>query len=62
MFQFCNNNNLNYTEDILSPEFKKHKGQVVYKRIKSAIKNNVRTTCKKYHKINYYTKTCTFEL
>ncbi|CAB4375525.1 unnamed protein product [Rhizophagus irregularis] len=47
LFQFRSNDNLNRTEDVLPPEFKRHKGRAAHKRIKSAIENNVRTTCKK---------------
>ncbi|PKY60870.1 hypothetical protein RhiirA4_485076 [Rhizophagus irregularis] len=41
LFQFHSNDNLNYTEDVFPPEFKRHKGR---KRIKSAVENNVRST------------------
>ncbi|CAB4433142.1 unnamed protein product [Rhizophagus irregularis] len=44
LFQFHSNDNLNHTEDVLPPEFKRHKGRVAYKRIKSAVENNVRST------------------
>ncbi|CAB4421781.1 unnamed protein product [Rhizophagus irregularis] len=44
LFQFHRNDNLNYTEDVLSPEFKSYKGRVAHKKIKSAVENNVCST------------------
>ncbi|PKC60311.1 hypothetical protein RhiirA1_468212 [Rhizophagus irregularis] len=51
---------LDSTEDILPPEYKRYKGRVSHGRIKSSIEESkTLRRCKNCHGIGHYAKTCT---